>query len=254
LSRLTQAAGVWGTKAYAYDALGNPTAFAGLVNRTLTFTGQQVTTGTGLSNVTYDGFGNTTHRVIDGVTWDYTFVGENHLASASRNGAVVAQMTYDADGHRTKKMFTPSSGPTVTTTYFSNLYEMRTYSDGSPARHTVNVFAAGQLLVSVTRSGTIAVAFNDANRWRVEAAKAAMYDGRTFGGTVRKGVALLNAAAMHPEALRYAAMGVYLLFAIGVVAALLMSSGAAPRQRRRSSWLRLASAAVCLVFVQTGCG
>ncbi len=155
LYRLTHAIGVWGTKAYAYDAMGNPTGFAGLVNRTLTFTGQQVTSGTGLSGVTYDGFGNTTHRVIDGVTWDYAWIGLNHLASATRNGTVVAQMTYDADGHRAKKVFTPSTGPTVTTIYFGNFYEKRTYSDGSPARHTVNVFAAGQLLVSVTRAGAI---------------------------------------------------------------------------------------------------
>ena len=131
---------------------------------------------------------------------------------------------------------------------------MRTYSDGSPARHTVNVFAAGQLLVSVTRAGTIAVAFNDANRWRVEAATATMYDGRTFGGAARKGAALLTAAAMHPEAVRYAELGVYLLLATGLGAALLMSRGAAPRQRRRPAWLRLASASVSLVFVYTGCG
>ena len=253
LYRLTQAIGVWGTKAYAYDAMGNPTGFAGLVNRTLTFTGQQVTSGTGLSGVTYDGFGNTTHRVIDGVTWDYAWIGLNHLASATRNGTVVAQMTYDADGHRAKKVFTPSTGPTVTTIYFGNFYEKRTYSDGSPARHTVNVFAAGQLLVSVTRAGAIAVAFNDANRWRAEAAGTAMYDGRTFGGAARKGVALLKAAAMHPEAVGYAGLGLSLLFAVGLAAALLMPRGATPR-RGRPAWLRLASASVSLVFVSTGCG
>src|SRR5215475_7532637 len=113
-------------------------------------------------------------------------------------------MIYDAEGHRTKKVFTPSSGPTVTTIYFDKMYEMRTYSDASPARHTVNVYAAGQLLVSYTRAGNIAVAFNDANRWRVEAAKAAMYNPRTFGGTARKGLALLSATGLHPAAGRYA--------------------------------------------------
>lgn len=254
LYRLKQADGVWGTKAYAYDAIGNPTGFAGLVSRTLTFTGQQVTSGTGLSAVTYDGFGNTAHRVIDGATWDYAWTGQNHLASASRNGTTVAQMTYDSDGHRVKKVFTPFSGPTVTTIYFDKLYEMRTYSDGSPARHTVNVFAGGQLLVSVTRAGNIAVAFNDVNRWRIEAGKAAMYDGRTLLGAARKGLALLAAAAIHPDAIRDLEFGLTLLFAIGLAATYLLSRGTAPRQRRRPAWLRLAAASVAVVFVHTGCG
>ena len=46
LYRLSQADGIWGTKAFVYSAIGNPTTFGG---RTLNFAGQQLVSGTGLA-------------------------------------------------------------------------------------------------------------------------------------------------------------------------------------------------------------
>src|SRR5262249_41688506 len=149
LYRLTQADGVgWGTKTYSYDSAGigegNPTSFGGVTQRTLGFnTAHQVTSGTGLSGpcsgstVCYDAAGNVTDKTLDGIVWHYTWTAENRLTSATKYGVLAAQMVYDANGERVKKVYIPASGPTVTTTYVGKMYEKRSYSDASPERHTL---------------------------------------------------------------------------------------------------------------------
>src|SRR5262249_54585684 len=142
LYRLTQAVGVWGTKTYAYDSggvgVGNPTTYGGLTARSLTFVGQQVMSGTGLSGPMYDPAGNRTHKVLAGATSDYTWTAENRLLTVKNGGVPLASMVYDADGQRVQKIYTPPGGTTVTTTYIGKMYEKRTYSDGSAERHTLH--------------------------------------------------------------------------------------------------------------------
>jgi YD repeat-containing protein len=200
LNRLTQATGVWGTKSFIYDAAGNPTTFGGLTSRTLNFTGNQVTSGTGLSNVTYDASGNLQRKTLDGIDWNFSWTIENRLAAVLKNGGQVASMTYDANGGRVKKVFTPPGGATVTTTYIGDLYEKRTYSDGSPDRHTINVLANGQLIASVTRTGSIVTALNGDAAWRLESVAASMYDPRTLRGGLLRAMHLARASLKHPAA------------------------------------------------------
>lgn len=200
LYRLATAVGVWGTKTFDYDSIGNPRSFGGVTNRTLMFNGQQLSSGTGISEVRYDGRGNLEHKAQDGLTWDYSWTAENRLATASRNGVLTAQMLYDDAGQRARKIYTPSTGPSVTTLYLGKSYERRTYSDGSPTRHTLHVYANGQHIATVTRAGDIATAFNERNEWRTELATAALYNGRSLRGIIRKASHVLAAAAIHPRA------------------------------------------------------
>jgi RHS repeat-associated protein len=247
LYRLTEATGAWGAttpntyvqKRYEYDSIGNPTAFGGVTDRTLTFNGQQVDTVTGL----------------DGVAWTYTWTAENRLASATKDGVLTARMTYDFSGERAKKVFTPGSGLTVTTTYIGQMYEKRTYSDGSPDRNTVHVFANGQLLASATTAGRVATALRDANRWKSEMAATTMYSWRSSRGVSEKAWHFLKALSLHPQAVSWIVLTLYGLFVIAVVIAYL----AAPSTRVSamsgfSPLLRPVSLAVLFLFTFSGCG
>jgi YD repeat-containing protein len=265
LYRLTQAVGAFGTKSYGYDAIGKVTAFGGVTDRALAYAGQQVTSGTGLADLAYDATGNMLHKVQDGVAWDYAWTAEGRLATARKNGAQTAQMVYDGDGQRVKKVFTPKNGPDVTTIYVGKMYEKRTYGCGPHGnahdRHTLYVFGNDQLVATVTREGRIATAFNDANRWRVELAAGSMFDARSALGLARKAHHLLNAAAMHPRPLRWWVMGAFALFATGVAAALsisMLGKGQRDQRRRRrrngfSPVLRLASLGTVMVFAFSAC-
>ena len=86
-----------------------------------------------------------TGRVLDDVASAFAWTAEGRLASITKDGALVA-MTYDADGHRTKKVYTPAAGATVTTIYATPMYEVRTFSDGTQERHTLHLFGAASSL------------------------------------------------------------------------------------------------------------
>ena len=244
---------MWGTKSYAYDAVGNPTAFGGLVNRTLAFTGTQVTSGTGLTGVSYDAAGNMTHKVIDGVAWDYAWTGEGQLAAAKKNDALLAQMTYDADGQRVKKVYSPSTGPTVTTTYIGKLYEKRVFSDGSPDRHTLHLFANGQHIESVTKSGAILTAFRQANGWRAEVAAASLYDAHQARGAGLKALQYLRAAGAHPGFARWSSAVAFIGLALLFVILLVRSRSERSFRIARSSRLRLAAGSLAMLFTFSAC-
>jgi RHS repeat-associated protein len=255
LYRLTCATGVWGTKAYAYDAIGNVTTFGGVVDRTLVYDGQRVVSGTGLGGVTYDSAGNITAKVLDGTAWKYAWTTEGNLASVTKNDVLTAEMTYDTDGNRVKKVYSSSSrrnGLKVTTTYFGNIYEKRTYTDGSPERHTLHLYGNGHLVASVTREGVIPTASLTPSGWRTELAAASMYDARSIVGAVSMVRHLLAAVATHPRVVRWVALGVFALFALGLFGHLVVSLA------RRvasgfSSWLRLGSASLAIVVAFTAC-
>jgi RHS repeat-associated protein len=252
--RLWEANGVWGLKTYhRYNSIGNPEEFGGLVQRNLVFVGQQVQSGTGLSGVTYDAAGNMRHKVLDGVTWDYDWTAENRLASISKNGWATATMIYDAGGQRVKKIYSPQGGSSVTTLYVGNVYEKRTYGDGSPERHTIHLLGNGNLVASITRAGVIATAFQQANGWRTEVAAASLYDAGSLGGALRKADHLLNAAARHPSTSRWLGGALFALFA---AAMLTLSLRGIPKKRRARRWspqLRWASLSLALLFTFTAC-
>ena len=247
LYRLTEATGAWGAttpntyvqKKYEYDSIGNPTTFGGVTDRTLTFNGQQVDTVTGL----------------DGVAWSYTWTAENRLASATKDGGLTAKMTYDFSGDRVKKEYTPASGPTVTTTYIGKMYERRTYSDGSPDRNTVYVFANGQLLASVTTAGRVATALRDANRWKSEMAATTTYSWRDARGVSQKVRHFLKALSLHPRAVTWILFTLYGVFVIVVVVAYLAApSTCVSAMSGFSPNLRPVSLVVLVLFTFTGCG
>jgi RHS repeat-associated protein len=250
--RLTQATGVWGTKAYAYDGLGNPTTFGGLIPRTFSFTGTQVTSGTGLTNVIYDPSGNMTHKTIDGIDWDYTWTVENRLATLSKGGAALLAMTYDASGERVKKVYSPPGSASVTTHYVGDLYERRDYGDGSPQRHTINVFANGRLIASVTRTGSIVTALNDGSASRMESAVASLYSWRSARGGIQGGLHLLGALASNPDAAGVAWLLAFASFAGWTLFRL------ARRDRSASAFARaprlgFAASTVVVVFTTVAC-
>jgi RHS repeat-associated protein len=260
LYRLTRATGIWGTKTYAYDSIGNVKAFGGVVNRSLTYgkvpgtsiDSQQVVSGTGLNGVTFDAAGNMTAKTLDGTSWEYGWTAEGRLTSVKKNGALTAQMTYDADGQRVKKVYTPAGGTAVTTTYFGNVYEKRTYGDGTPERHTLHVYGNGYLVASVTRTGPITTASNGINAWRSQLAAASMYEGGNVVGAAKKAWHVLSAGAAHPKAARLVTLGAFGLFAL-LVLAIGARSWALGFSRRLRAPLRLASGSLVLLFAFTAC-
>jgi len=254
--RLTSAKGVWGTKAYGYDATGNPVQFGGIIQRTLTFDGQQVVSGTGLSDVTYDTAGNMLHKKLDGVEWGYTWTADGYLAAATKDGSAVAEMTYDAAGARAKKVFHAADGTVVTTTYVGGGYEKRTYSSGAADRTTINVVANGQILVSITNAGAIATALNEAKGWRTELAAASMYNPLSLGGGGLKLLHYARALAAHPRTMPTL---FWLLFGslLAAVVLGLVRGFVKARDGWRSAWspaFRLTASAVVCAFAMTGCG
>ncbi|HET8538365.1 MAG TPA: FG-GAP-like repeat-containing protein [Anaeromyxobacter sp.] len=269
--RLRGASGAWGAMTWFYDDAGNATTFSGLtsrlyddagnpipyapiITRTLDYNLQnQVTGGTGLSDVRYDLAGSTTHRVLDGAIWDYVWTGENRLASVTKDNALRSQFVYGADGERMKKVYTPSTGPAVTTFYAGRTYEKRTFTDGTPDKHTLHLFANGQMIASVTRAGNVATAFNGANGWRTELALGAMYDGTSAAGIGPKVAHLARALAAHPDTNRRLAQGALAVAFAGVLALVVASVRGRPRRRRFSLRMRMASAAVLLVFGTSAC-
>jgi RHS repeat-associated protein len=240
LYRLTQDVGVFGTKGFDYDSIGNVKSLGGVADRTLTYDGLLLTSGTAMPSP-------------PGTIWDYTWTVENRLATASRNGILTAQMTYGADGQRAKKVYYPSSGPTVTTLYIGNVYEKRTYSNGVPQLHTIHIYANGQLVATWTRSGNIATAFNNPGEWRNEWARARMYDGGTFMGAVMKAGHLLAAVASHPLVLRWLPLAVFCLLALLLLLAAARSLATSEATGRSRLGLRLAALPVILVFAFTAC-
>ncbi len=252
LYRLTQDVGVWGTKSYTYDAMGNATAFGGVVNRTVAYDDMQAVSGTGFS-AGYDDSGNMIHKVLDGTTWDYAWTVDNRLASATKNGILSSQMVYGADGQRVKKIFFPASGPTVTTTYIGNVYEKRAYGDSSPERHTIHLYANGQLVASVTRSGNITTAFNNPTQWRNQWAQMKMYDGASAMGAVMKTGHFIAAVASHPIVVRWVPLAIFGLLSFLLVVAFVRSVSARTLSARFGPRLRFAALPLVLMFAFTAC-
>ncbi len=250
--RLTQATGVWGTKTYAYDPMGSPTTFGGIVDRTISYQGMKAVSGTGFA-ASYDAFGNMVHKVLDGTTWDYTWTVDNRLATARKNGAPSSQMFYGSDGQRVKKVFSPATGPTVTTTYIGNMYEKRAYGDSSTERHTIHVYANGQLVASVTRSGNIATAFNNPTQWRNQWAQMQMYNGGSAIGAVMKTGHFVAAVASHPIVVRWGALAVFGLLAVALVFAFVRSRFTSAGSYRLAPRLRFAALPFVLMFTFTAC-
>lgn len=155
--------------------------------------------------------------MLDGATWDYGWTGEGNLATAAKNGLLLARMTYDADGQRARKVYSPANGPTVDTIYIGNMYEKRTYSDGSPARHTIHLLANGLHVHSVTRAGAIATAFNDVNGWRADLAAASLYDARQLRGAALKLVQVVRALGRHPSTTRVVSLAAFALLVLAMV-------------------------------------
>ncbi|MFN0062272.1 MAG: FG-GAP-like repeat-containing protein [Myxococcaceae bacterium] len=253
LSRLTQAAGAWGTKSYAYDAAGNPTMFGGLVARTLSFTGQQLTSGTQVSGVTFDADGNMLRKTLDGTTWDYAWTVEGYLRQVRQNGALRGEMVYDASGNRTQKRYMPASGPSVTTTYVGQVYEKRVYGDSTPERHTLHIFAHGRRIASVTRQGAIATAFNHANRWKAELAVASMFTSAHPKGWLSKLTHLSRAALYHPGFASTVALTGFAAF-VFLLLGLLRFGGTAKHQPRLRRPLRVGALLTATMMAATACG
>jgi RHS repeat-associated protein len=172
----------------------------------------------------------------------------------SKNGALTAQMTYDAEGQRVKKVYAAPDNLTVTTTYAGKLYEKRTYSVGTD-RNTIYVFANGQVLAAVTTQGAVPTAANDLRPWRPEMAAVAMYDGRSIPGAALRAYHLLKAISLHPATGNWVALGAIGLFASFVMTAFVVSLFR--RQRRASRFslaFRVAGLATLFVFTLAGCG
>ncbi len=252
LYRLSQATGVWGTKSFAYDALGNATSFGGLVARNLTYNGSQVASGTGLSNVTYNAIGNVTHKVLDGTTWDYGWNG-HQLETITKNGAQVGSISYDSDDQRLKSVVTPAGAPAMTTLYIGKAYEKRSFDDGLPDRHTLHVYANGQHIASMTRLGPVQTAFNDANGWRNELAAASMYSSTNVRGAAHKVGHLFLALTTHPHFGRWVALAELAALAAAAIALFLRTLLRSSKPSRWSPALSFGSMAVLLCFGSSAC-
>lgn len=249
LSRVTQAVGVWGTKTYSYDALGNLTTFGGAVNRTLYSSGQQLTSGTGLSGVTYDGAGNMLTKVLDGKSWGYAWTAEGRLASVTRDGLQTAQMLYDAEGQRAKKVYTPATSAAVTTTYVGKTYEVRAFSDGATERHTLHVFANDQLVASVTTEANVVTAMLDGRESREQWAMGSMYEVGNPLGAARAFGHAAKALAYHPVVARWTGPFAFLAMALVLLFAFVI--GIRTGQFRRSTGLRMRLAAIATLLALT---
>jgi RHS repeat-associated protein len=255
LNRLRTASGVWGVpKAYDYDAIGNPYNFGGITQRTLSFTGQQVTSGTNLSNVSYDAAGNMKHKVLDGVTWDYTWDSEGFLVSAARAGATTT-MAYDASGQRVSKLFAPVGRVAIVTVYVDRLYEKRMFSDGRTPLHTLHIYANGQLIASRTVASNVVTASSTPTTWGEELALGSMYDPRTLEGAALRVLHTVRGLAFHPLTRRWVAPTLLALVALTLLG---VFAHAIIRQlfsrRRYSPMVRATAVLLVLAFGVSACG
>ncbi|NUS72391.1 MAG: RHS repeat-associated core domain-containing protein [Corynebacteriales bacterium] len=106
-----------------------------------------------IDEFSYDDAGNTTRRVVGGVTQDLTWDSEGHLASATSNGNTTS-FIYDASGQRLIK-----KDPTGTTLYLGNT-ELRLDTATSTVKGTrFYTFNGDQ--VSVRQGSTVTRTLND---------------------------------------------------------------------------------------------
>ncbi len=83
---------------FTYDNIGNLS-----IDGSWTFNGRNQITSTNSPNCSsfdYDDAGNMTKRVCVGVTWDYDYDVLNQLVEVKKNGAVIAEYTYNPLGNR----------------------------------------------------------------------------------------------------------------------------------------------------------
>ena len=104
LDRLNHTTGPWGAVTYVYDEVGNRLSRAVSGGSTTSYTYDsmnRISTATGMG-FTWDDNGNMVYWG-DGVnTWNYTYDPENRLRKVTKNGALSAIYTYDADGRRVR--------------------------------------------------------------------------------------------------------------------------------------------------------
>jgi len=166
LGRLTSATGPYGPRSYSYDASGIPLTFGAITlvrkgttltkygTKTISFrnpeTGQlfKKTIQVKELELTHDAAGFAAQRwaARDGAS---TFVWNNlgQLVRVARQGAVEAEMHYDADGHRFKKVEYMGSTPIVTLALDD--FELRIAGTASAATDHISAPGAG-LICGIT--------------------------------------------------------------------------------------------------------
>ncbi len=150
-NRLLAATGAYGTRRFAYDAPGNLTTLGGRIERSLTYDGPRVVSGTGLT-ATWDAAGNLATKTLDGVQWAYRYDAENHLVEVRKGGQPWVDLEYNHAGERVKKVFHRPEGGTVTTWFVGRGFEVRQASGESTHKVTRHLHARGLgKIATVTR-------------------------------------------------------------------------------------------------------
>lgn len=115
LDRLAQADGVYGTKDYTYDGIGNRTTFSDAAGLDTYYYGAtshhlEAIAGPGATTFTYDAAGNTVAKGALTFAYDDT----NRMNEALVSGVVVGEYVYNGKGERVKKT---AGGTTTVFTY-----------------------------------------------------------------------------------------------------------------------------------------
>ncbi len=189
---------------------------------------------------------------MDGTTWDYGW-NAHQLETITKNGTQLASILYDSGGQRLKSVITPAGAPAMTALYIGKGYEKRTFDDGSPERHMLRVYANGQQIASVTRSGPVQTAFNYSNGWRNELAAGSMYSSTSIRGAALKAAHLFQALTTHPHFGRWISLAELVALAAAAIALFLRTLLRAREPSRWSLALRLGSTAVLLCFGFSSC-
>ena len=125
LDQLTSVGDGQYSRAYAYDAIGNMTSFAGSAY-TYSSTQPHAVTAAHGNSYAYDANGNQTtrtmalcaHCVNGGVTYDVAFDDENRLTAVKQGSTLIGEFVYDAGGSR---VVGTVNG--MTTLYIGGVYE-----------------------------------------------------------------------------------------------------------------------------------
>lgn len=145
-----EAAGLYGTRTYDYDAAGDLT---GIDDLALGYSAHRVVTGSrggqAALSVQYDNQGNMSSKKADGIAWDYRYDARDRLVAVERDGApALAIGLYDDEGRRLHVRRADG-----TETFYPDPAWQLSRVPGSDDRRTTYARGAGGVIAAITEGG-----------------------------------------------------------------------------------------------------
>lgn len=155
LGQLSEARGIYGTKAFSYDQNGNIIRRQGQVYDELSYNAKNQLASSPAIEVIYDKNGNLVSKrhKADGTTWQYQYNDENRLIAVLKNGKALASYAYNEAGRRYKKIIY-REGETSTTWYISGSFELVTSGSRSGTAIHRHYYGVDQQRLATETSST----------------------------------------------------------------------------------------------------